>query len=214
MPAVVGMIYEDVMSGTLACWTNVKGIAPDGHDVENNTTNADFDATFRITALTPSAGTLTLRAAPVTIQLTPINPVTAPKAFHPCDWVTASEAAKIMSVSSVNTLPLGDETGSQNPSCDYNFGNGLLMAQLYLPAALPIDAQTTFKVWSEPNYGVTKSDWRDVAGLPGPAKCIPDRLIVMLVGNRLLNLSNTGSGSSCEMLKQFAQTAIPRLPTS
>ena len=213
LPSVVGMIYDDVMSGSLSCWTNAKGIAPDGHDVENNSTKADYETIYRITSMSPTAGTPTARAANVTVQLAKVDLSTATTAFHPCDWVTAGEAAKILGVNSVSTDPVGDESGSQNPFCGYNSGKGsLVTSELMLPGGFPIDAETSFRVWSEPKYGISIANWRDVSGLPGPARCVPGTLMVVLSGSRMYHLSNTDSGSTCDVLKQFAQVAIPRLP--
>jgi len=61
------------------------------------------------------------------------------------------------------------------------------------------------------------TDGSDVAGLPGPARCTSAQrdkgrlhtLVVLLGGERIYMADAVNV--SCDTLKQFAQTAIPRI---
>jgi hypothetical protein len=210
VPPVVGAILDDAASGSLACWDKLKAIAPDGHDAENNSTKDDLDATYRITAVSPPPGTPIGRSDWVTVHVVPVDLYATPPALHPCDWVTTKEAANLLGDTAA-TFPVGDESGSSEPFCNYSAGSYMVTSQLYLPGSFPVDAATTFSMRAAEGQG------SDVDGLPGPARCTTAQrdagplrtLYVLLDGNRVymadaLNLS-------CDTLKQFAQAAIPRI---
>jgi hypothetical protein len=207
VPQVVGVILNDADSGALACWDNVKAIAPDGHDLENGPESG----TYRITGVSPAPGTPIGRSDVVTLQVVPVD-VTASPAFHPCGWVTADQAAKFLGVSSTSAVPAGDESGSAEPFCSYRSDSHFVTSQLSLPASFAVDAQT------ELNMLVAGGRGNEVAGLPGRAYCSTTQsggktsttLQVLLGGNRLYQALGW-DGESCDTLKQFAQTAIPRI---
>jgi hypothetical protein len=80
MPDVVGKNLDQVTGqGALACWDNVRGVAPDGHDPVGNATDA---AGYLITAVSPPPGTPAGRHDAVTVQLTGVDRQ-APPASRP-----------------------------------------------------------------------------------------------------------------------------------
>jgi hypothetical protein len=210
IPPVVGAILDDAASGSLACWGNLKAIAPDGHDAENNSTKEDLDATYRITGVSPPPGTPIGRSDWVTVQIVPVDLFGTPPAFRPCDWVTTDEATNLLG-DTVATLPVGDEAGSSEPFCTYSAGSYAVTSQLYLPGSFPVDAATTFSMRAAEGQG------SDVDGLPGPAHCTtaqrdagPLRTLYVLLHDNRVYMADA-LNMSCDTLKQFAQAAIPRI---
>jgi hypothetical protein len=140
------------------------------------------------------------------------SPLTqASPAFHPCDWVTANEAAKILGDSSTSVGPTADEAGSAEPFCEHYSDSHLVTSTLRLPpASFPVDAQTELNMRAAGGHG------NEVTGLPGRAYCSTTTtdgttmLQVLLSANRLYQAISS-KGESCDTLKQFAQTAIPRI---
>jgi hypothetical protein len=208
VPQVAGLDFDDAGTGSLACWENLKAIAPDGHDVANTPGN---NGPYRITDVSPAPGTPIGRNDSVTLHVVPID-LTAAPAFHPCDWVTADEAARFLGEPSTSTVPTGDWSGSVEPFCTYNSGSHFVTSQLYLPASFPVDAQT------ELNMRMASGHGSEVSGLPGRPYCsitqkdgkTSTTLLVLLGGNRLYQALGW-KGESCDTLKQFAQAAIPRI---
>jgi hypothetical protein len=210
----------DVESGALACWDNLKAIAPDGHDVETSTADVTEGKTYRIVDVSPAPGTLIGRNDPVTVHVVPFSLFDAPKTQHPCNWVTNDEAAVLLGGSSVTADPTGDETGSVGPFCMYSSGPSSVTSQLYLPGSFPADAASEFLfrsavVQSSDGSGVTRST--DVDGLPGPARCTtaqrekgPLHTLLVLLGDDRLYVADALT-VDCDALKQFAQTAIARI---
>jgi hypothetical protein len=209
VPQVVGVMFDDAYSGSLSCWENVKALAPDGHDVVDAPVK---EATYRITDISPAPGTPTGRNDWLTLHVVPVDLPTAPLSFHPCDWVTADEAARFLGVQSTEVSPVGDESGSVEPFCTYRGGSLMVSSQLHLPASFPVDAQT------EINMNMAAGHGSEVSGLPGRASCSNTEsdgkksttLVVLLDGNRLYEVLGW-EGESCDTLKQFAQAAIPRI---
>jgi hypothetical protein len=208
VPQVVGVVLKDAVNGSLACWDNLNAIAPDGHDPVHNP--RDYGP-YRITSIAPAPGTPTERNDGLVLYVAPVD-LTAPPAFHPCDWVTADQAAKFLGVSSTATDPTGDEAGSAEPFCSYKFDAHFVTSQLSLPSSFPVDAQTELNMLAAGGHG------NDVTGLPGRAYCSTGNsdgktsttLQVLLSGNRLYQALGW-HGESCDTLEQFAQTAIPRI---
>jgi hypothetical protein len=211
VPVVSGIILDDASTGALGCWDNVKAIAPDGHDVENDT--ASSHGIYRITDVSPAPGTLIGRNDAVTVHVVPVDITTTTPALHPCDWVTDVDAARIIGGQSPTLDPTGDEAGSVAPFCTYNFGDNGLTSQLNLPGSFAVDAAADFNTAGR---GADEQS-TDVAGLPGAARCITAQrdkgplrtLNVLLSGNRLY--SADGMNLSCDTLKQFAQVAISNI---
>jgi hypothetical protein len=207
VPQITGLDFDDAGTGSLACWDNLKAIAPDRHDVANTPGN---NGPYRITDVSPAPGTPIGRNDSVTLHVVRID-LTAAPAFHPCDWVTADEAATILGDPSTSTVPTGDWSGSVEPFCTYNSGSHFVTSQLYLPASFPVDAQTELKMRMAGGHG------SEASGLPGRAYCAitenegktSTTLSVLLSGNRLYKALGW-KGESCDTLKRFAQTAIPR----
>jgi hypothetical protein len=122
VPDVVGQhLSQTTNIGALACWDNIRGVAPDGHDPINNPARPG-DVGYRITALSPSPGTPVGRHDLVTVQLADAD-TNAPPAFRPCDWVTTDEAAGILG-GPITTRSWGDDAGSVDMSCSYSLGPG------------------------------------------------------------------------------------------
>jgi hypothetical protein len=147
----------------------------------------------------------------VTLHVVPVD-VTASSALHPCDWVTEDQAAKFLGVSSTSATPTGDESGSAEPFCSYRSDSHFVTSQLSLPASFAVDAQTELNMLAAGGHG------NDVTGLPGRDYCAATQsdgktsttMQVLLGGNRLYQALGW-NGESCDTLKQFAQTAIPRI---
>src|SRR5262245_42939594 len=80
LPDVTGqLVSQTVGHGALGCWANV--LTVDGRDAISSTAGVQR-TDFRITGMSPSAGTPAGRTDVVTLQLTPVDPA-APAAFHP-----------------------------------------------------------------------------------------------------------------------------------
>jgi len=211
LPQVAGMDFSQVSMGALACLNNLRGLAPDGHDVGNDPANAAGQ--WIITTMAPPAGTPVGRDDTVTVQLAPTD-ITA-TAFHPCDWVTEGEASKIFGWQSLAATPVGDHAGSVSQSCQYNGGGDghMVTSELMLPGAFAVDPQGELDMLKSIGPGA------DVAGLSGPAYCAAahegngaSTLIVLLSGGRAFRVYGWGSTPSCDQLTQFARTATGRIP--
>jgi hypothetical protein len=201
-----------VTSGALICFDDVRAIAPDGHDVmndKNDIMNGGTNMLWRIAAITPASGTPVGKADQVTLRL---DPADRTPALRPCDWVTTSEAAAILGVPSVSTLPSGDEAGSVDQTCSYQSGNHLVTSTVQLPGSFAVDARSELELAIAAGNG----NATNTSGLPGPAYCGlpkgargPDNaaLTVLLNGDRIYR----AWGAPCDVLKQFAEIAIPRI---
>ena len=195
------------IDGSLFCFNLAKATAGDGHDVLHDVFSRAPN--YRITSVSPSAGTPVSRTDAVTVQVAPVDR-SEPPAFRPCDWVTTDEAAKFLGAQDVTTMPVGDQTGSVDQMCDYSGPDQMVISQLQLPGSMPIDASTAFAM------AQAKGGGSDMPGLPGRAHCAPSAtgtadspamLVVLLSNNRLYRATN----DNCDVLKQFAQAAIPRI---
>jgi len=133
VPQVKGAIFDRAATGALACWDNLKAIAPDGHDVANGPAG---DGTYRITSVSPAPGTPVGHSDVVTLHVVPVD-VTGSPALHPCDWITPAEAEKSLGDSSASTVPADDQSGATSPFCTYNTGSHFFTSQLYLPGRRP-----------------------------------------------------------------------------
>jgi hypothetical protein len=210
VPAIVGTVIGD--AGALLCWDDVRAIAPDGHDPVNQPNDSDKGIAYRITDISPAPGTPAGRKDVITAHVVPEALLAAQPAFYPCNWVTADEAASFFADSSTTVDPTGDELGAAAPFCTYNSGSHFVTSQLQLPAYFPVDAQTQL------GLSIARGHGNEVGGLPGRAYCSTSEsdnkksttLQVLLSGNRLYQAMGWKS-ESCNTLKQFAQTAIPRI---
>jgi len=205
------------LDGSLFCFNFAKATAADGHEVLQDIVSRAPD--YRITGVSPSAGTAVSRAEAVTVQVVPVQ-ASEPPASTPCDWVTAAEAATFMGAPSVTTMSVGDRAGSVDQMCDYTVSNAasqpapasdhMVISELQLPGSFPVDAGAEFSMT------VAGGGGSDVGGLPGRAYCSPSApgspdspamLVVLLSHGRLYRATD----SNCDVLKQFAQAAIPRI---
>lgn len=195
------------IDGSLFCFNLAKATAADGHDVLHDIVSRAQN--YRITAVSPSSGTKVNRADAVAVQVVPVDQ-SEPPAFRPCDWVTSDEAAKFLNTQGVTTMPAGDQAGSVDQMCDYRASDQMVISELQLPGSMPMDASTAFAMTQASGAGT------DVTGLPGRAQCTPSTsgtgdspamLVVLLSNNRLYRATN----DTCDVLKQFAQAAIPRI---
>ena len=205
VPNVKGQLMDQAFDGSLFCFNFAKAAAPDGHDVLQDIVSRAPN--YRVTSVSPPAGTLVRRATPVTVRVVPINS-SEPPVFRPCDGVTTDEAARFMGTKSVTASPLGDQAGSVDQICDYSSPAHLVISELLLAGSLPIDPRTTFDTLIASGRG------SDVSGLPARGYCtnrdyVPS-LVVLLSGDRLYR----ATGENCDVLKQSAQVAIPRIGTS
>ncbi|MCV7347535.1 DUF4232 domain-containing protein [Mycolicibacterium rhodesiae] len=168
-------------------------------------TAPDTTATVTVPA---TIGTCRLQVHPVTGP----DPVT-PTGSHPCDWVTADEAAALLG-GPVTTRSVGDDAGSARMSCSYDRGLGDtgMESELRLPQSFPVSAAAQFaQAAAGPNSTA-------VDGLGLQAQCVYEptttppstTLMVLLSGNRLYR-ATSWYGTGCGQLTQFAQTAISRV---
>ncbi len=164
-----------------------------------------------------TTGTVTVPATIDTcrLQVHPVigaDPVTS-TGSHPCDWVTADEAAALLG-GPVTTRPLRDDVGSARMSCSYDRGLGDtgMESELRLPQSFPASAAAQFaQAAADPNSTA-------VDGLGLQAQCVYEptttppstTVMVLLSGNRLYR-ATSWYGTGCEQLTQFAQTAISRI---
>ncbi|OBJ62342.1 hypothetical protein [Mycobacterium sp. 1423905.2] len=170
------------------------------------------DKTYRVTAVSPPAGTPLGRFDAVSVELAEVDP-SAPPASRPCDWVTTTEAAGIMG-GPVSAKPDGDEAGSVDIGCYYDqtpdVGEGV-ETDLRLPGAFPVDAAAQFAL------ATTSTNVTNEEGMGLKAVCVHEptttppstTLVVLLSGGRLFRV--TEGYASCDKVKRFAQLAISRI---
>lgn len=166
-----------------------------------------------------TTGAVTVPATIDTCRLQ-VHPVTdadpvVPAAFHPCDWVTPDEAAALLG-GPVKIRASGDEPGAVKISCSYDRGVGDNGAEseLRLPQSFPTSAAAQFAL------AISGKDGDAVDGLGLRAQCVYEptttppstTLAVLLSGDRLYRVTSWYS-TSCDVLKQFAQTAVARIGT-
>jgi hypothetical protein len=72
VPDVIGDRLDRAQHGALACWDNIRAVAPDGHDPINNP-NGPADVAYRITAVSPRVDTPIGRHDVVTVQLAAVR---------------------------------------------------------------------------------------------------------------------------------------------
>ena len=212
LPDVTGQfLSQTIGSGALGCWTNVRGIAPDGGDPVSNAAGTDR-TDFRITAMSPSPGITAGRADTVTLRLAPVDSA-PPTGFQPCDWVSADEAGALLG-GPVQTRASGDQAGSVDVSCSYSRGTDDtgLQSELRLPQSFPVSAAAQFEL------AVSGKNGTPVDGVGVTAQCVseptttpPSSTVVVLLGGNRLYRAMSWYGTSCDQLKRFAKTAIGRI---
>jgi hypothetical protein len=204
VPNVTGQLMPQALDGSLFCFKVAKATAADGHDVLHDVFSKAPN--YRITSVSPAAGLAVGPGDPIAVRVAPVDP-SQPPASRPCDWVTTDEAARFLGTQSVTTMPVGDQAGSVDQMCDYTSTSPdqMVVSELQLPGSLPVDANTEFAMT------VAAGGGSDVGGLPGRAYCSSSpstsMLVVLLGGDRLYRVTD----DNCDVLKQFAQTAIPRI---
>jgi hypothetical protein len=133
----------------------------------------------------------------------------------------AKTVAGFLGVTPIAATPDGDEQGSTDISCAYRFNytpdrspdRHSVSSQLRLTAAHVVNAASEFAF-------STEKDATAVDGVGVKAACTTvsmsaadkrvQRLQVLLPGERLYTATGWG-GESCDILKQFAQAATPRI---
>ena len=147
-----------------------------------------------------------------TVAWSPTGRADTPAA-HPSDWVTPEEAAALLG-GPVKTQAFGDEPGSVRMSCSYDRGLGDtgMVSELSLARSFPTSAAAQFGV------ATTGVNGTGVDGLGLQAQCVhepsttpPSTTVVVLLGGNRLYRATSWYGTSCDQLKQFAQTAIGRI---
>ena len=201
VPDVTGRLMDQALNGSLFCF-NVATAAVGGRDILHAIATPATD--YRISGVSPPAGTSVDLGAPINVALDPLDP-SAPPAFRPCDWVTASDATRFMGTPSVTATPHGDLAGSIDQTCDYAAPGHLVISELMLAGSVPVDPRATFEMTIANGHG------SDVAGLPARGYCTGNTvipvLVVLLPGDRLYEAAD----DSCDVLRQFAQAAIARI---
>jgi hypothetical protein len=212
MPDIVGQLLSQTTNvGALACWDNIRGVAPDGHDPINNPTRLG-DVGYRITGVSPSPGTPVGRNDVVTVQLAHVDR-TAPPAFRPCDWVTTDEAASILGAP-VTTYPIGDEAGSVDMSCSYTLGLGGdgITSGLRLPGAFPVDAASQLALAAaQPNATSVNDIGIKAVCVFEPRTTPPSTTLSVLLGDGRIYRATGWYSMPCDRLKPVAQAAIGRI---
>jgi hypothetical protein len=218
IPDVVGLTVDPLSNAVqpLTCLYGVKMVGPDGAVL----TGITGGGLARIASVSPVPGTLVGPHDPVTVNLVAVDPASTP-AYRPCDWVTTAEAGTFLEAAPIGASPRGDEQGSTDIECDYSFNDTpdrspdrhSVSSQLRLSAHHVVDAGTEYAV-------STARDSTPADGIGVTAACTPvstavadkpvHRLYVLLPGERLYLATGWG-GESCDVLKQFAQAAIPRI---
>ncbi|MFC7754759.1 hypothetical protein [Tsukamurella soli] len=190
----------------LGCFDFAHAIGPDDTDELTGTPTGDF----RITSVTPSAGTAVSRTEPISVHVTPVDPA-EPAALEPCSWLTSDQAAKALGSGGVTTAPAGDERGSVSPSCGYKAGSRLLTVVLDLPGAYPVSAASSFALERTPEGGAQVTS---VSGVGSQAACVVDAqsttLFVLLPRERILSVVGW-DGAGCDTLTDVARTAASRV---
>lgn len=209
VPDVIGLSFDDAWGGSLLCWTNIKGISPDGTDVTE--TKGPSTGWWTIQALTPPPGTPVMEDAVITANLVPMDP-NAPPAFRPCDWVTKDEAKEILGFSTVEVSPADDYQGAVEPFCAYLGARDgqLVNSTLILPGGLLIDPETELEVAKSlgPGSAVTGLFAIDAYCARGAKD---SELAAVLSGGRVYRI-NAFNGETCDQLKKFAAAALRRIP--
>jgi hypothetical protein len=223
MPPMVGLILDGQTElgewgSPTACLTNVRGIAPDRSVVwENGFYKPNIPPRLdRIVAVSPPPGTPVGRHDSVTVNLVPVD-LNEPPAYHPCDWVGTAEAAGIIGAPSVTTGGGGRELqnlmGSTDMWCDYQSADhhSGLVSELLLRVGHIVDAASEFAMWAAQDDSTAV----DGVGINATCATVPknrdtNRLFVLLPGERVYVVTGW-SGGPCDSLRQFAQTAIPRI---
>lgn len=211
VPAVDGQILAQALRGSLACFNVTAATAPDGHDVRQSP-SGDVTA-WRITSISPASGRPIGKTDPVTLRTVAVDP-SEPKSAdrHPCDWVTAGVAEKLLG-EPVGLRTEGDDAGSVDWSCDYSSANHRVTSELMLPGSFPVDAKTEFAA------ATARADSTELSGAGLPNSCgstgvayqvVVSRLVVLLDGGRLY-VATGWRRESCAVLGQFAELAIPRI---
>jgi hypothetical protein len=218
MPDVVGLTVDPLSNAVqpLTCLDGVKMVGPDGAVL----TGMTGGRLSRIASVSPAPGTLVGPHDPVTVSLVAADP-TSPPAYRPCDWVTTAEAGAFLKAAPIAASPKGNEQGSTDIECDYSFNDTpdrspdrhSVASQLRLTAHHIVDAASEYAAG-------TANDSTPVDGIGVKAACAPvskavadkpvQRLFVLLPAERLYMATGWG-GESCDVLKQFARAAIPRI---
>ena len=214
VPALAGLVLEQVESGSLFCFDNVRAQTATGDDPLNSNNQADIngDNAYRITSTSPPAGTRIGRNDLLTVAVTKFDAITQQPAFHPCAWIAPEEVAAVLATRVPSTLTAGDEAGSTDRSCFYNTGESLITSELKVDGALLIDADTEY------HWRIAKDRGTAITSLPVPATCATTEggdkgsnrsLYAKLGDNRIYQILG-GPDSSCDQLTQLAAIAIPR----
>jgi hypothetical protein len=228
MPAVVGSIVNNA-SGLgvepLQCLHGVRWVGPDGsivpaYDADNAHLKDGW--LFRIGSVSPPPGAPVGPNDPVTVNLSRVDHNESP-AFHPCDWLSTTEAAGLLGGTPVEIRDppagwpspnTGNFTGSTDMACEYKSPDGShdVQSELRLTGTRVVDAATEFAAWTTEEFPADAS--RTVGGMGIKAACTPvprnwdkHELWVLLPGERIYIATGFG-GESCDTLTEFAQAAI------
>jgi hypothetical protein len=215
MPTVVGLILQDSPTGDigpLTCLDDVQGVLPDGGIVyEHSDFKPNLRGYYRITAVSPPPGTPVGRHDPIKLTVARIDIARQPPSRdRPCDWVAATEAATLLGTTTVETVT-HSVMGDWDVICHYNSVDQSrgVVSELKLTGARVVDAASEFA------YRTAQGEASSGVGIE--ARCVPagppndrHRLYVLLPGEHIYVATGWG-GVSCDILKQFAQAAIPRI---
>jgi len=196
-------------------------IALDGHDYFSSAEDTQEGKSFRITSMSPPAGTMVGRNDPITLHGTVLEAadvVSLPPATFPCSWLTANEVARAAGAPTVTASPTSDKAGEEDPFCAYTFDDSMVTSQLFSSVALAVDAGHMFAF-----YTASKPDepFIDVDGFPGPARCVstkvgssatPSHAVwALLDGDRIYRLAAGLRDVPCVTLKALARKAVQRI---
>lgn len=214
VPGVVGLMFEPYSkripagssAGALACWGDIRGVAPDGQDAAK----ASAGGWDTITAISPPPGTLVDRDQPLTVHLAPMD-YDAPKSRAACDWVSTDEVADIFGFTGPIVTDGYVAPGSVEPSCTYRVpGRTAVLTRLQVTGAFPVDAAADYALHSGENATAISGlglAARCVTGLPGAQNSRYNEADVLLDGNRLLEAHGLGA-QPCDQLTELARAAM------
>ena len=221
MPAAVGLNLDELGQEPqpLTCLDGTRLIGPNGQPVVLH--NGDL-RTYRIAAISPQTGTPIGRYDPVTVHLVYVD-AQEPPAYHPCDWVSTTEAAGLLGGTPVRTASLPhDKAGTTDIACDYSVeGHSSIESRLRMTAAHVVDAATEFDFVTSTAKDSPSLTSSSVSGVGIKAACTTystmkrddDHRLYVLLPDQRIYIATGDDDVPCGTLTQFAQAAIPRIST-
>jgi hypothetical protein len=219
MPDVVGLTIDRLSPDIqpLTCLNGVEFVGPDA----SSSSGTDSGKLLRIERVSVAPGTPVGPDDRVTVNVAAADTAGEP-AFHPCSWVTTTEAAGFLDVAPINASANGDWTGSTDIGCTYVFKDMTghpergqhVESELRLAGEHIVDAAAEFA-------GTTTADSAMINGIgikaactpmpPAPGADRPNHRLDVLLPDEHLYIATGWRGESCDVLARFARTATDRI---